>query len=437
MPSNWLYIDTNFPTFTGEENTEEKVATIQNYLFMLVEQLRYSLHNLDTRNMNQTALNAFTRELTEPIYGRIEDAEGNLTELAVTAQGIAARVSDAEGTISSLQMTAKNLTSQIQDANGNISVLQQTATNLTSQIQDANGNISALQQTATSLSSTVANQAGQISAVQQTAASISATVANQAGQISTVTQTVNGLTVSVAGPHGGSTTMINGGNVYTETMRLDRLYGQTIYLYDASGRIAADFGLQGASSYEGQKLDINSGAVEIDALGGYIFLSSNAGGYTTSMQLGGGQAQVAGDLIPNSPSQYSCGNSWFCWTEVYADNDTIVTSDREKKKDIAYDLSAYGAFFDALRPVSYRLVNGQSGRTHLGLIAQDVERAMEDCSLTGMDFAGLIKSPRKGEDGKSGEYDYALRYGEFIPLCIGKIQELTARVAELERKLAQ
>ena len=56
MPSNWLYIDTNFPTFTGEENTEKKVTTIQNYMFMLVEQLRYSLHNLDLSNMNQTAV---------------------------------------------------------------------------------------------------------------------------------------------------------------------------------------------------------------------------------------------------------------------------------------------------------------------------------------------------------------------------------------------
>lgn len=56
MPSNWLYIDTNFPTFTGEENTEEKVTTIQNYMFMLVEQLRYSLHKLDLSNMNQTAV---------------------------------------------------------------------------------------------------------------------------------------------------------------------------------------------------------------------------------------------------------------------------------------------------------------------------------------------------------------------------------------------
>ena len=44
MPSNWLYIDSNFPTFTGEESLKEQVTTIQNYMYMLVEQLRYTLH---------------------------------------------------------------------------------------------------------------------------------------------------------------------------------------------------------------------------------------------------------------------------------------------------------------------------------------------------------------------------------------------------------
>ena len=40
MPSNWLYIDTNFPTFTGEASPNVKITTIQNYMYMLVEQLR-------------------------------------------------------------------------------------------------------------------------------------------------------------------------------------------------------------------------------------------------------------------------------------------------------------------------------------------------------------------------------------------------------------
>ena len=61
MPSNWLYIDTNFPTFTGKESPNDKISTIQNYLFMLVEQLRYTLHNLDTANMNLTALEQYSK----------------------------------------------------------------------------------------------------------------------------------------------------------------------------------------------------------------------------------------------------------------------------------------------------------------------------------------------------------------------------------------
>lgn len=105
MPSNWLYIDTNFPTFTGEENTEEKVTTIQNYMFMLVEQLRYTLHNLDLANMNQTAVEQYETSLTEPIYARIENGEENVAELTLTAAGLSLRMNDAEGNITVLQQT--------------------------------------------------------------------------------------------------------------------------------------------------------------------------------------------------------------------------------------------------------------------------------------------------------------------------------------------
>lgn len=61
MPSNWLYIDTNFPSFTQKESVNDKVETMQDYLFMLVEQLRYTLHNLDLSNMNKTATDEFVK----------------------------------------------------------------------------------------------------------------------------------------------------------------------------------------------------------------------------------------------------------------------------------------------------------------------------------------------------------------------------------------
>ena len=117
----------------------------------------------------------------------------------------------------------------------------------------------------------------------------------------------------------------------------------------------------------------------------------------------------------------------------------MVTSDRTKKEALNYDLDRYEAFFDTLRPASFRFVDGQSGRTHLGMVSQDIEEELEAAGLTDMDFAGFIRSPRRDEKGNeiAGELDYMLRYEEFIPMCIYQIQKLKARVAKLERGTAQ
>ena len=152
MPSNWLYIDTNFPTFTGEESSEEKITTIQNYMFMLVEQLRYSLHNLDLSNMNKTAVERYETSITEPIYARIEDGEENIADLAITAAGLGVRLSNAEGNITSLTATAEGLSLQISDAEDDILQLGITADGLATQISNAQGQISSLQQTVDGLS---------------------------------------------------------------------------------------------------------------------------------------------------------------------------------------------------------------------------------------------------------------------------------------------
>ena len=89
MPSNWLYIDTNFPAFTGEESMEEKVTSIQDYMYLLVEQLRYTLHNLDLGNMNKTAKERWESAITEPIYAKIEDDEERILQLAIDAGALA------------------------------------------------------------------------------------------------------------------------------------------------------------------------------------------------------------------------------------------------------------------------------------------------------------------------------------------------------------
>ena len=92
MPANWLYMDSKFSDFNGDISTDEKLEQLQNYLYMLVEQMRYTTQNLDTTNMNQTALNSWEAAITKPLYLMLEGEGERLTQLSVTADGLTAMV---------------------------------------------------------------------------------------------------------------------------------------------------------------------------------------------------------------------------------------------------------------------------------------------------------------------------------------------------------
>ena len=196
MPGNILSADTQFPNFAGQESPAEQIRTIRNYLYMLLEQLRYTLNNLDAGNFNTEGLKEIKDAISQPILKQLSDTDGNLAELQVTAAGLASRVSSNEGDISQLEQTAQGLSSRVGDAEGNISPLQQTANGLSSRVTSAEGNISTLQQTANGLSSRVSNAEGSISSLSQTASGLETRVANAEGAVSTVSQKVNGVTVT-------------------------------------------------------------------------------------------------------------------------------------------------------------------------------------------------------------------------------------------------
>ena len=196
MPGNILSADTQFPNFAGQESPAEQIRTIRNYLYMLLEQLRYTLNNLDAGNFNTEGLKEIQDAISQPILKQLSDTDGNLAELQVTAVGLASRVSSNEGDISQLEQTAQGLSSRVGDAEGNISSLQQTANGLSSRVTSAEGNISTLQQTANGLSSRVSNAEGSISSLSQTASGLETRVANAEGAVSTVSQKVNGVTVT-------------------------------------------------------------------------------------------------------------------------------------------------------------------------------------------------------------------------------------------------
>ena len=137
------------------------------------------------------------------------------------------------------------------------------------------------------------------------------------------------------------------------------------------------------------------------------------------------------------------GASNYRWNTIFASNGTINTSDRNVKNTIQNsDLGL--DFISKLTPVSYKMNAGTSGRTHYGLISQDVETVLTDIGKTGTDFAGFCKdrnykleSDAEGNDVKTEleGYNYSLRYEEFISPLIKAVQELSAENTALKARL--
>lgn len=217
MPSNLLNADTSFPQFTEGQSDKEKIEKITSYLFMLLEQLRYSMSNLDKENFNDAGFDEIANIITEPVYIQLADDDQRITALQVTAQGLSGRISDAEGNISSLTATATSLTTRITNAEGSISTLQQTATSLTSRISDAEGNISSLTQTVNGMTLSVTN------------GSSSSTIRLLANGVQLSSQSISfsGMVTFTDLSTSGWTT-INGDNITTGTIKAIDIYGCNI-----------------------------------------------------------------------------------------------------------------------------------------------------------------------------------------------------------------
>lgn len=125
MPGKWLYIDTNFPTFTGEESTKEQIDEMVNYLFILVEQLKYSLNNLDTGNFNSKALSDWAESSTSDIVEQLVATTTQINQVNQSLSRLSSRVSALEG-----------LAERMSDAEEEINVVKQTVLEHTKNIED-------------------------------------------------------------------------------------------------------------------------------------------------------------------------------------------------------------------------------------------------------------------------------------------------------------
>lgn len=161
---------------------------------------------------------------------------------------------------------------------------------------------------------------------------------------------------------------------------------------------------------------------------GYIINSNTQNGGFASICRAIGERNPVGSgymVADNTGLVISCekgtGRLEGVWS---ADTCLATTSDRELKHDIEVLNDNYSSLFDILNPVRFKYNDGASDRYHVGFIYQDVEQAILNAGLSLQEFAATITI---GDHG-------ALRYEEFVALCVNEIQKLKRRVAELENQ---
>lgn len=276
--------------------------------------------------------------------------------------------------------------------------------------------------------------------------SITSTVQGLNGQVSTISQKVNNITLTVQNGTDRSYIDLSVGGV-TVASQVIRFTGDVVFessLTDGSTMISGDNILTGEVSAEyirlGGEMRVYEDLSDRADLGGYI-------GYVTSYDYNGSRTYGMGMIEAVSENQVVATSGGVRMTtdngevvvatnitldtrnavNVYANRFTSdvelnVTSDRNAKDDIRYDVAEkYISLFDRLNPVSF-LYKGKEAKRHLGFIAQDVENILNEIGMPLDDFAALSID----DEGR-----YGLSYGEFVAVLTAKIQQLERKIEEL------
>lgn len=303
--------------------------------------------------------------------------------------------------------------------------------------------------------------------ITKTSDEIALTIQGISGEVETLKVTLDGVTISDE----SGTTRIKGSSIDTATLAaksitadklnltgqisfgdLDSATQDAISEAQNAGDVISAWEYPGSTYIDGSKIMAGT-VMASQLLGGTVgLLASNQDvvgaltiAYTTTgiglgiaTSYGGVQIQSAGNVYissaHNTRLQLDADAAKLGPTVWATDGTVIYSSDRNVKHDIEYDLSRYRQFLLDLKPCRFKYDNGQSGRFHVGLIAQDMERSLVDNGLTAMDFSGWCQMPIRDEEGRITGYTYGIRYDSLIPLNTMMIQELERRVTALEGK---
>lgn len=125
-------------------------------------------------------------------------------------------------------------------------------------------------------------------------------------------------------------------------------------------------------------------------------------------------------LLPGADATYTLGNAGRRWTEVWATNGTIQTSDKRMKENIK--TSRYGLKeIMQLNPVTYSWIDNPGYGQKIGLIAQEVQPVIKE----------IVK------EGNDPDKRLGINYSELIPVIIKAIQEQQATIETQNETIKQ
>ena len=256
MPTTFQLVETTFPNGEGKD-TQEQINGVYDYLFVLLEQLRYTLFNLDGSNINQNALSEFIKNISEPIHAKIEDTDKNVNEISITAKGLDARLSDAEGDITQLDTTAKGLQVSVSNLDGAITNIKTDVNGLRATVS---GKIDG-----TAAQTLIDQNLNQI------------TLAATSGSTGTVfALNKNGVQIASTGTVDLHVKAVN----IDGTLTAGALRGNTIALIDNNDNTIGGFTLADTTTSIGLGMTTTWGGIKIQPAGN-IFLQAGTGGSIT------------------------------------------------------------------------------------------------------------------------------------------------------------
>ena len=434
-------------------NTQGDVSSLQATASGLQKSISNAQGDINTMKSDATTMKT-----------RISNAEGDITTLKSTASGLSTKITNTQGDINTLKSDAKTMKTRISNAEGDISTLQQTANGFQVQLSKKADQVDSFNaaKTATNFMQftdgtglEVGNKTSGSWSGYRTKISASAfEILNRAGttlayygdKLIQLGKNAKDAVIELCGGVGKILVETKSGNaalsIQSEYVDIKGVHESVLKTSSSSGSCIA--GAVDDSFVVNTYSDANNKA-NFDIGNGSIILESKKKGYQAEVEFygcGWSGGVYTGAFAPTKAysEKIMLGDSGRVWERLIVKNSPQVTSDRRAKTNIfplgeskINKTDIHSELFDRLKPVQYRMIDGD-GRICYGFVAQDVVEAMRELGIR-EDELDLVHHDRKNtEDGYTDTY--SMVYTNLIAVITHELQLEKQRRSNLELEVA-